>query len=118
MVDLTGFGCFSASVNSEISIALLNAKLVPLTLIFTAVSAFAVARVAAFASSGIVVAASASFATMAASAPASGVPTEEELRKKLSPLAYSVTRERGTERPWTSELLSIKDKGVFKCACW
>lgn len=55
---------------------------------------------------------------MAASAPASGVPTEEELRKKLSPLAYSVTRERGTERPWTSELLSIKDKGVFKCACW
>ncbi len=48
---------------------------------------------------------------------AAPIPTKEELRKRLSPLAYTVTQEKGTERPYTSELLKVKDDGVFKCVC-
>src|SRR6478672_5592488 len=31
------------------------------------------------------------------------VPTDEELRKKLTPLQYAVTRENATERPYVNE---------------
>jgi peptide-methionine (R)-S-oxide reductase len=33
----------------------------------------------------------------------------------LSPEAYHVTQEDGTERPFTSELLEVKEPGVFHC---
>jgi peptide methionine sulfoxide reductase MsrB len=46
------------------------------------------------------------------------VPDKDELRKKLAPLAYSVTQEKGTERAWTSEFNTLKAKGTFKCVCW
>jgi peptide-methionine (R)-S-oxide reductase len=42
-------------------------------------------------------------------------PADAELRKRLSPEAYHVTQEKGTERPGTSPLLKVKDKGTFKC---
>ena len=42
--------------------------------------------------------------------------TKEEWRKRLSLEAYSVLREEGTERPFTSPLNNEKRKGVFACA--
>jgi peptide-methionine (R)-S-oxide reductase len=45
------------------------------------------------------------------------VKSEEEWRKQLSPAAFEVTRRAGTERPYSSELLNVHDKGVFRCIC-
>jgi len=42
--------------------------------------------------------------------------TAEEWRKQLTPAAYNVLREHGTERPFTSPLDKEKRKGVFACA--
>lgn len=41
--------------------------------------------------------------------------TDDEVRKKLTPEAYHVTQEQGTERPGSSPLLKVKEPGVFKC---
>lgn len=53
----------------------------------------------------------------------SGAPTHYEVtltdaqwRAKLSPAAYQVLRQQGTERPFTSPLLNEHRKGVFNCA--
>ena len=40
-----------------------------------------------------------------------------EWKERLSPLAYEVTREDGTERPFTGELLKNKREGVYTCVC-
>ena len=45
------------------------------------------------------------------------MPTEEELRSRLSPLAYEVTRKKGTERAFTGTYTYNKDKGVYACVC-
>jgi len=42
--------------------------------------------------------------------------TEAEWRTRLSPEAYRVTREHGTERAFTSPLNDEKRKGMFTCA--
>ena len=42
--------------------------------------------------------------------------TKEEWKDRLSPEAYYVLREEGTERPFSSSLNNEKRKGVFKCA--
>jgi peptide-methionine (R)-S-oxide reductase len=42
--------------------------------------------------------------------------SKDEWRKRLSPLAYSVLREEGTERPGSSPLDNEKRDGVFACA--
>ena len=44
------------------------------------------------------------------------VKTEAEWKILLSPLAYSILREAGTERPFTSPLNDIKKEGTFVCA--
>jgi peptide-methionine (R)-S-oxide reductase len=42
--------------------------------------------------------------------------TDEEWKKKLTPEQYSVLREKGTEAPFTGELLHNKDSGMYVCA--
>ena len=41
--------------------------------------------------------------------------TEQEWREKLTPLQYRVTRQAGTERPFTGEYWNTKDDGVYRC---
>lgn len=44
------------------------------------------------------------------------MPSEEELKKKLTPEQYAVLREKGTEAPFSGKLLKEKREGMFKCA--
>lgn len=43
--------------------------------------------------------------------------TDEQWREKLTPEEYRVTRQKGTERPFTGDLLMIEDNGVYSCKC-
>lgn len=42
--------------------------------------------------------------------------SEKEWKEDLPPQRYQVLREKGTERPFTGELLDNKRSGVYKCA--
>ena len=42
--------------------------------------------------------------------------TDAEWKKQLSPMAYYVLREAGTEKPFSSDLNNVKKKGTFVCA--
>ena len=43
------------------------------------------------------------------------VPTDEELRRRLTPLQYEVTQRSGTERAFTGEYWDAKDPGTYRC---
>ena len=45
------------------------------------------------------------------------VRTDAQWRAQLSPLAFEVTRQDGTERAFTGPLLHEKRAGVFRCIC-
>ena len=42
--------------------------------------------------------------------------TEDQWRERLTPEQFQILRKKGTERPFTGELLGIKDDGTFRCA--
>jgi peptide-methionine (R)-S-oxide reductase len=42
--------------------------------------------------------------------------SEEEWKKILPADVYQVARQKGTERPWSSPLEHVKDKGTYYCA--
>ncbi len=46
-------------------------------------------------------------------APKPPIPSEEELKQKLTPEQYSVTRENGTERPFTNEFWQHREEGIY-----
>ena len=40
-------------------------------------------------------------------------PSDDELRKRLTPIQYAVTRENATERPFTNEFWKHKEEGIY-----
>ncbi len=42
---------------------------------------------------------------------------DEEWREKLTPLQFHVTREAGTEPPFSGEYVHTKDSGKYRCIC-
>lgn len=42
---------------------------------------------------------------------------DAEWRRRLSPEQYRITRARGTERPFSSEVCSLFEPGVYACVC-
>lgn len=44
--------------------------------------------------------------------------TDEEWKKELTPEQYRITREKGTERPFTGKYHDSKKEGIYRCvAC-
>ena len=43
--------------------------------------------------------------------------TDEEWRAQLTPEQYRVTRQKGTERPFTGEYDKEKARGTYRCVC-
>jgi len=43
--------------------------------------------------------------------------TEEEWQEQLSPEQYYITRQAGTEAPFTGKYWKTKDKGTYTCSC-
>lgn len=43
--------------------------------------------------------------------------SEEEWRRRLTPLQFHVTREDGTEPPFSGEYVHTKDAGMYRCVC-
>jgi peptide-methionine (R)-S-oxide reductase len=42
--------------------------------------------------------------------------SDAEWRERLTPDQYKILRQGGTEAPWTGELSTVKDEGLFLCA--
>ena len=45
------------------------------------------------------------------------IPSDAELRARLTPLQYQVTRQKGTERAHTGAYAHHKESGVYRCVC-
>lgn len=43
--------------------------------------------------------------------------SDSEWREQLSPEAYQVARQKGTERAFSGEYWDCKDPGVYRCVC-
>jgi peptide-methionine (R)-S-oxide reductase len=43
--------------------------------------------------------------------------SDAEWREQLDPMQYHVTREHGTERPFSSEICSLFEPGQYSCVC-
>jgi peptide-methionine (R)-S-oxide reductase len=45
------------------------------------------------------------------------IKSEDDWRRQLSPLAFEVTRQAGTERAFSGEYWNLHEKGLFRCIC-
>ncbi len=45
------------------------------------------------------------------------IKTDAEWKEILTPEQYRITREAGTERPYSSPMTDLKEKGTFVCVC-
>jgi methionine-R-sulfoxide reductase len=45
------------------------------------------------------------------------VKTDEEWQAQLTSEQYAVTRQKGTERPFSSEMCSLFEPGLYACVC-
>ena len=45
------------------------------------------------------------------------VKSEPEWRAQLTPEQYAVTRQQGTERPFSSQMCSLFEPGLYACVC-
>ena len=45
------------------------------------------------------------------------VRTDAEWRRQLGPEAYAVTRQAGTERPFSSQMCGLFEPGIYACVC-
>ncbi len=43
--------------------------------------------------------------------------SDADWRKELSPMEYSVTREKATERPFTGRYWDHQEHGIYRCVC-
>ena len=43
--------------------------------------------------------------------------SKSEWQQQLSPIEYSVTREKGTERPFTGRYWDHNEEGIYRCVC-
>jgi len=45
------------------------------------------------------------------------VKTDADWKKQLSPISFNVTRQAGTERPYTGNTWNLHDRGLYRCIC-
>ena len=43
------------------------------------------------------------------------IPTDDELRQRLTPIQYEVTQHAATERPFTGEYWNVDEDGTYHC---